>query len=70
LISYGQDRAADATNSGYAGSFDIPNDQFANILDPNDRPDFTFEDANPDEDDIVLIVTYPDILAALARSGQ
>jgi prepilin-type N-terminal cleavage/methylation domain-containing protein len=73
LISYGADRQADPTNSGYDGLFDIPNDQFANTLNPTDpnRPNFEVEAGNESvEDDIVMIVTVQDLLAAIARSEQ
>jgi hypothetical protein len=70
LVSYGADRQFDATNSGY-GTLDPLNGPFTITLDTANRPDFEVEPINePDEDDIVLIVTYPELLAAIARSEQ
>jgi len=71
LLSYGENRVADPTNSGYDTLHNIAGGQLANTLNPNDRPNFEVEDVNKrDEDDVVMIVTVQDLLAAIARSEQ
>jgi prepilin-type N-terminal cleavage/methylation domain-containing protein len=59
LISFGEDRTAD--DAGYGNQ--LPGGTFATTM--SATPDFSSND-----DDVFLIVTYPDLLAAIARSEQ
>jgi type II secretory pathway pseudopilin PulG len=62
LVSFGEDATAD--DASYGGVLDPP---LAVTMDASTDPDFEF---NTGEDDVVLIVTVHDLLAAIARSEQ
>lgn len=63
LVSFGSDLTADDVSYGSV----LTGGVLAATMTASTTPDFTFSNG---EDDVVMIVTYPELLAAIARSEE